>query len=54
MEQALGYVKRPTLSERLDSKSKKNDRKVKEEKVEVDSVSSEQDKTGIVETEGEY
>ena len=54
LEQALGYVKRPTLSERLDSKSKKTDRKVKEEIVEVDSVSSEQDKTGIVETEGEY
>jgi len=54
LEQALGYVKRPTLSERLDSKSKKTERKVKEEKAEVDLISSEQDKTGIVETEGEY
>ncbi|MBQ6834823.1 MAG: DUF4446 family protein [Lachnospiraceae bacterium] len=54
LEQALGYVKRPTLSERLDSKSKKTERKVKEEKAEAHLISSEQDKTGIVETEGEY
>lgn len=54
LEQALGYVKRPTLSERLDSKSKKTERKVKEEKTEAHLISSEQDKTGIVETEGEY
>ena len=54
LEQALGYVKRPTLSERLDSKAKKTERKVKEEKAEAHLISSEQDKTGIVETEGEY
>lgn len=54
LEQALGYVKRPTLSERLDSKSKKTERKVKEEKAEAHLISSEQDKTGIVKTEGEY
>lgn len=54
LEQALGYVKRPTLSERLDSKSKKTDRKMKEETAEAHLISSEQDKTGIVETEGEY
>ena len=29
LEQALGYVKRPTLSDRLDSKKKKNDKKEK-------------------------
>lgn len=51
LEQALGYVKRPTLSERLDSKNKKPDRK---SKVEKEEVTTKPEETEFVETEGEY
>lgn len=50
LEQALGYVKKPTMSERLDYKNKKSERKNRAEKEEY----SETEFKESVDIEGEY